>query len=225
MRLIIPCAGEQRGWGNFLGIRKYLAPVFGEKLLHRTIRQFHARIPGLSTVVVLHPDAEIDLPTLSISVEIPPPDLLGESNKLLSSYHLWDRQDRTIIVFGDVFLTDEAVSTILANASACPAWFGRSGPGTMTYWPYSEIFAVAFTAERVLQMRAGIQLAQEAVAAGEIEEAKAFHVYRSLVGIPLTEARFESTYFTEIDDLTQDFDCPECYCRWVQAAGSSQEVL
>lgn len=197
-----------------------MVPVFGEKLLHRTIRQFHERIPGLSIAVVLHPSAAIDLPTLSVSVEIPPPDLLGESNKLLSSYHLWDRQDRTIIVFGDVFLTDEAVSIILANASARPAWFGRSGPGTLTRWPYSEIFAVSFTAERVPQMRAGIQLAQEAAAADEIAEAKAFHVYRSLVGIPLTEHRFESTDFTEIDDLTQDFDCPECYRRWVQASGS-----
>lgn len=226
-RLIIPCAGEQKGWGNFLNTRKYLAPVFGEKLLHRTLRKFHAADPSMWLTVLFHPDAEIDLPKLPnahIAVEVPPSYMLGEENKLMSSRRFWNPTGRTIIAFGDVFFSDAAIEAIMAANSNQIEWFGRSGPGTLTNWPFSEIFAISIPANKRTLLLYAIRAMKRAVWEGRIEEGKAWHCYRHLIGVPLDSGIFGSTNFTEIDDLTQDFDCPECYLRWRDACGSFDEL-
>jgi hypothetical protein len=205
-----------------MGIRKYLAPVLGEKLLHRTLRQFQRAAPCLWKAVILHPDADQDeMPAVeNLHIEVPPQHMLGEENKLLSSCRLWDPIGKTVIVFGDVFLTDEAVNTIMATRSHKIEWFGRSGPGTKTGWPFAEVFALSFPYQRIPELIEAVEAAKAASRAEEIEVAKAWHAYRYLAGIPLTEGCVVGDHFTEIDDLTQDFDCPECYRRWQQAAGT-----
>jgi len=203
-----------------------MLPVFGEPLLHQTLRRFQEAIPGLQTTVMLHPDADIDIPDYGYVVnhKVLPRELLGQANKLLSSREFWDPARQTIIAFGDVYFSDAAIDAVLATRTDAIEWIGRSGPGTMTYWPYSEIFAVTFPAARIIQLVEAIAVTAAAANAGTIEEAKAWDCYRQLEGIPLTEWRMGG-HFTEIDDLTQDFDCPECYSRWCQASGSPQSLF
>lgn len=221
MRLIIPCAGTQTRWGNYLGVPKYMAPVFGEPLLCRTVRQFRERIPGLSICVPLR--RNLVTPPVGVNFLYPEQQLLGESNRLLSSVPEWDPTGRTTIVFGDVYFTGAAVDTIVATETDAIQWFGRSGPSETTGHSCAEIFGVTFPARHAEQLIEASRYVQSVYRCrGQEDLVRAWTCLRHLEGQPLEHdtGRIDSKklqHFTEIDDMTDDFDYPNEYDSWLAA--------
>jgi hypothetical protein len=229
MRLIIPCAGEQTRWQNHLDVPKYMAPVFGEPLLCRTVRKFRERCPDLTVIVLLHPDRP--KPTLPDDVIFYRPygDQLGQHYKLLSSLPCWAPIERTFILFGDVFMSNETIDAFLATRTGgliCQQtvqWFGRSGDGVVTGCKRQEIFGLTFPANQSQQLARAAMLAMSDMYRGGTTRSKAWETYRRLVGLP-KNGEWPGPNFHELADISEDFDTPGDYRGWLDAVERTHYV-
>jgi len=225
MRLIIPCAGKQERWNKYLGVYKQMVPVFDEPLLQRTVRQFQERVPEISIHVPIRPDMKMpDIP--GVEFFQPYANRMCEYDKVLSSRPHWSEHGRTTIVFGDVFLTDEAADIIAGASPSNIHWFGRSGPSKVTGCGWEELFGLTFQLtqqqrlERVAeQIRAHCRKFPKK--ATRLCLRKAWILYRRLEGLRPRHPGAIGDNFTEIDDRTEDFDSPEDYEAW-KATSTSQ---
>ncbi len=102
-RIIIAAAGEGIRWNNFRNTPKHLAIVEGERLIDRVYKQFS---DFSNDVVIISKDQRYKVGNAKI--EAPLEGEWLDFGKIYSSNHLWS-ENRTIIVFGDVYFTDEAI--------------------------------------------------------------------------------------------------------------------
>jgi hypothetical protein len=147
---------------------------------------------------------------------------LDDSTKLLSSSSLWDAEDRTIIAFGDVYFTDEAVDTILEIQSDEIEWFGRPGASSVSNKVWGEIFGVTFPAEAQAQLAHATAVVKVLFDQDKIRKCKAWETYCQLQGLPFEYQRTPAPIaanFTVIDDETDDFDNFRQYERWLSKHG------
>jgi hypothetical protein len=79
--------------------------------------------------------------------------VLNESNagadKFLSSRELWNRNGRTIILYGDVYFTEEAIVAIFEYPHADWRLFGRAFESTFTGSDHGECFGISFYHESI----------------------------------------------------------------------------
>lgn len=205
VNIIIPAGGRGTRWKNFRGTQKHLTTVNNEILIHRTIKQFSKYANNLTVVIK---------DSLDIPAKIEPP-LEGEWNdaaKLWSSNHLWSSTERNIIVFGDVWFSEEAVETITSNTDPIQ-FFMRTGPSKITKKPYKEIFAVAFDPGKTEYVRNVLKQVIDENKSG----AGTYLLYlklNNLEKIPYSHHFDDKNSFVEIDDFTDDFDHPIDLIRW-----------
>lgn len=110
MRILILCAGDQTRWDNFQGVPKHLVELCGEPILHRTVRLLNDFVPDADIrVVVKNPKDSAYKITRRAGAK--PFD--GEAGKFLSSMHLWDTKEPTVILFGDVYWSPAALQTLV----------------------------------------------------------------------------------------------------------------
>ena len=199
-RVLIAAAGDGSRWRNHRGTSKHLTMIDGEPLLHRTCRQF---LRYTSDVVVVGAHSGYTVPDTSLFV--PPP---GDPNwldlgKFLSSRHLWATAERTVVAFGDVYFTDEAINTIMASTKDW-IFFLRPGPSSIMQ-ARREVFAVAFdpSAHELLDQRMD-ELTKYRVA----QSAGAWRLYADLVR-PSYGDIFRNDRHVKVDDLTTDLDYPK----------------
>jgi hypothetical protein len=139
---IIPCAGDSARWNRHLGVEKQLAPLngFGETILERTVRLL--RENGVSRVVIAAhspgildsiPDVEYIIPASSTYL----------TDTILSSRDVWG--DRTLVLLGDVYVSDRALQDLLGDRSPV-RFFGllSESPPVRLLGGRPEIFAFAF---------------------------------------------------------------------------------
>jgi hypothetical protein len=129
--------------------------------------------------------------------------LRAESFKLTSTASAWNLEGRTLLLFGDVWFSDAAITLILEyphQDTIC--FFGRKGPSKLTGKPYGEIFAISFYPQHhsVLKAIRGV------------DHAMGWNVFRLLEKMSYPDLKF-----VEIDDWTEDFDTAEDYHRWLKA--------
>jgi hypothetical protein len=135
MKVLIVAAGEGVRWENYRNVPKHIVEVEGEILLHRTYAQFKRYTDN---IVIVSTD-----PRYAIGQTYAP--LVGDFldfGKMYSSYPIWD-DERTVIVFGDVYFTDKAVETIMSNTDDFK-FFLRKDKSSYTGKNHKEIFALAF---------------------------------------------------------------------------------
>ena len=142
-----------------------------------------------------------------------------ELDKFASSMSEWDSFGVTVLVYGDVYFTDEAVQTIVSNHGYWK-YFCRSGPSSMTGKEAKEIFAIVFDSKNLETMEKAILklLPLESVTGG-------WTLFRELtLGNPLVHPKdkrmFNYGRHVEIDDWTEDFDYPADLEAWEQARKS-----
>lgn len=206
MRLIIPCAGDGGRWLDPTknDLPKHLVPLCGEPVLERTVRLASQYLPDADVRIVVedsHDHRYAMKGARRVKAKLNPSN--GDVDKLLSSRHLWD-DERTIVLFGDVWWSEPAFKRVAA-AETVDGWtvflrFGPNGDG-------GEIFGFVFDAE-------AYDAVDEAMA--QVTDAKGrggWSVYRVLAGgDPNVHA--DLGHAEIIDDWTEDMDEPRDWHHW-----------
>ena len=206
MRAIIMAGGDDSKWGGYLGVRRHFAPVDGEPLLHRTVRQLLDREAEVFIVAPDLPEYHISWTTL---IE---PETTAWGEEALNAQHFWAERDRTVQFYGDVVFTDAAMNTIVGYERRVWQAFGRMD-GARTK-PYGELFAISFWPEHHAEWMAALWQAFELKRTGIIHRAGSWEAFRIMGGAQGYEAAVHSPYpdlMTEILDGTDDFDTPAEY--------------
>jgi hypothetical protein len=210
---IIIAAGEGTRWNNYLGIPKHLISIDGETLIERTVSLL--RKYSIDDIyVVSNTDYQI------ANTKWYKPKLNKDNydaDKFLSSIELCNKSGRTITLFGDVFFTEDAIKTIVADSSEW-AVFGRHSKSSITGKPDGEIFAHSFlyTAlpKHIEMLHYIIQLYKEKI----IKRCIGWEHYRAYSGATKEDVGKHIKYntFVEIDDWTEDFDWPIDYDEFIK---------
>lgn len=211
---IVLAAGEGKRWGNYTGVPKHLLEIEGESLIHRTTRQISA-YADRTYVVGTDSSYKTDFSELFVPEQKQP---ALEMHKFSSSRALWS--ERTVLLFGDAYYTDEAISTIVQDTEDF-TFFLRSGPSSFTQKPYGEIYAFSFwdsTHQKLQESIDSLLREQDVYSAG------GWALMRTLLGInhrSRTKDHFTKGHYTEIDDWTEDFDYPIDLELWLEARSGS----
>ena len=202
MKVLIVAAGEGVRWENYRNVPKHIVEVEGQVLLHRTYAQFKRYTDN---IVIVSTD-----PRYAIGQTYAP--LVGDFfdfGKIYSSYPIWD-EERTIIVFGDVYFTDEAVETIMSNEDDFK-FFLRKDKSSYTGKNHKEIFGLAFCSGMNQRIKSAIETLIERRQGG----AGAWRLYLHLHGLDKAKSGFYDTDgYVHIDDWTEDFDYPNDLIKW-----------
>ncbi len=215
---ILLCGGDNSRWGGYRNApRKHLVDVEEEILLHRTLRMIEARACDRTVVVVNRDDVGLYASALSVPHEfhgiVPASPRHTEAYKFLSSRELWNPAGRTIVLMGDVWFSEEAMTTIFESPSGDWTAFGRAGASRFTGRPYGELFAQRFTASQEHEEKLADLDAQ--YRAGTCRRAASgWAHYHLMIGVD-PNVHAVGPRFVEIDDFTDDFDCPSDYDAWV----------
>jgi hypothetical protein len=215
LRIIVPAGRSDERWGDYLGVPKHLVPVGDERLLERTVRQLSAH----GEVIVIHPP-EGRLP-LDPAIRQEPAENdpeLGDINGIVNARRFWSPNGRTLIVLGDVYLSDAAVNVVTAPRRDW-ALYGRRDKNPLTGKPWDEQYAVSFGPDDQAAVIAAAERAGALWRAGTIRWARFPQWYRSMHGVPDGKIDLRRLpqpdlgHFVPIEDETDDIDKPEDYER------------
>jgi hypothetical protein len=215
-RVLILAAGSGERWANHLGVPKHLIDIDGERLVQRTARQFSKYVT--EEVTVVGPEDERYFNDYATHYT-PRANLKTEIDKFLSSMLLWGDQN-VVLVFGDVYFTDEAVETIMTHSGDW-TFFCRPSGSEITGKNWREIYAFFVPPHNRRVVRDAIKrLSLVDVDAG------GWALFRKLVTgnhnktNEADKAIFKAGHHVVIDDLTEDFDYPSDYDNWLPAKNS-----
>lgn len=214
-RVLVLAQGTGRRWDlggvPFLDAPKHLCEIDGETLLGRARRLFAEQ--GCE-VIVVGPQEPGYTPCVTLDDPFPTGT---EQDKFLGTRHLWSDTERTIIAWGDVWYSAEAVRTIVENPSSRLHYFRRPRASAITGHRWDESFAVSFSPadhDRVVELA---KLVAAEVQAGRVKKDHIRTHYAAHLGLPLDNASLlvSTPDQTVIDDWTDDFDRPDEWARWV----------
>jgi hypothetical protein len=209
---IVIAGGKGTRWNNHLGRRKHFIDIDGEAIIKRTIRLLKRYCQTIYVV------ANAKGYTISGSTLYRPK--LNRKNydadKFLNSQGLWNREGRTIVLYGDVYFTKDAIRHIMTHEPREWALFARFGPSDLTAKEYGECFAHSFYPEHIGEHRRALLKIVTAYSKGDIDRCGGWEHYRSMEGLALQDHQRKGR-FVEINDWTDDFDCPLDYDMWLAA--------
>lgn len=218
-KVVILCAGNSSRWNSHLGVKwKQLIPVLNQTLLQRTIRQIQGNHQCEIDVLIssrmekdfheVLKNDRVNLVTIKksyINTETP-------AAKYLASVEHWNNSGSTVILLGDVWFSDDAIKTILQPRSEPWLAFGRQRPSSCTGYPYGNFFGVRLAGSEF--QRKSIVLLDHLYKAGICNAYGGGWAWSQLMRNEDPNIRSVGENFIEIDDFTEDFDCPDDYIRW-----------
>ncbi len=145
----------------------------------------------------------------------------GDMDKFLNSRELWSKGGRTLIFYGDVYFTNEAMDTIIDYPLSHYILHCRPFNSKLTGTPYGECFAISFydhlNKEVEKQMLRAVRLFDE----GIMNKLGGWEAYRMMLGDLLPEHMAGDHWLTghnlnAINDWTDDFDIPRDYDRFIE---------
>ena len=137
-RVILMCAGRAERWGKYLGVHKHLIVFDGEPLLDRTLRLIRQHTSAPIVIVAFDPQYARD-GCERFEPQHGPTDFC-DTDKFLSSAELWSDTGQTVILYGDVFFTEQAMQTILSYRGP-HRFFGRRERSYFTGRPWRNVRA------------------------------------------------------------------------------------
>lgn len=208
MRVIVAAAGPQHKWGNYLGVPSHLAPVGGEPLLARTLRQ---ALTISDDVHVTYPPGDyryLDAVPIGVAAHA-----RGEAypSEYHATHRLWNPDGRTILLLGDTYFTDAAIATIAGFGGRRYQGFGRHGKSNVTGCRYGELWAASWWPEHHKQQDAYLAKIKSLRERGIVTRPTGWMLLRAWQGTDLAKHRCLPEWMTTIDDLTDDFDFPPDY--------------
>lgn len=211
MRTIVIAAGDGERWGDYTGVPKHLVTLAGERLIDRTARLFSEH----GEVYVVGRDERYETPYSQLVVPRLNAANFG-ADKFLSSRDLWNPDGRTIVAYGDVWFTEDAVARITGYDLHIWRLFARFGPSLVYGGDRGECFAQSFWPEHQAEHLAALRRIVGVRRAGVLREIGGWTHYRAMEGFFLVE-HAQGPLLFEIDDETDDLDYPVDYER-VRAA-------
>jgi hypothetical protein len=205
-RVIVLAAGSGERWKDFRGTPKHLTKIEGKVLLERTCSQF---LKYTDDVCVIGLDERYKVEGTSLYAIQSQNTHWRDAAKFLSSKNLWLNDGRTVLVFGDVYFTSEAVKTIMKDKDPFK-FFLRTGPSELSGARWKEIFGLSFDQNMAKTIGQNILYL---VSMGQIQRQAGWELYRYMIG-PAPSGMFENPHFVEINDWTEDFDFPEDLEIW-----------
>lgn len=215
MRAIFICAGESTRWGEHLGISKHFAPIGGEPILERAIRLFKAN--GVKDIIVVSKSYELE------GVKNIYPILTPEyydADKFLSSHQYWHDNDRTLIVYGDVYWTEDAVRTVVEDDSKDFRLFCRPTPSKVTGTEWGECFAFSLYPDDLKEAREALCYLVWLYEQEILERVGGWEWVRAMYVVKagrMSEHLDECPLYMVIDDMTDDIDYPDDHTRIQEA--------
>lgn len=210
--MIIPAAGRGVRWRHYHqdraqaeldGYNKHFAVIGGETILGRLVRLFRER--GVDDIWIVGPDEsyQTDGARLFIPQQVPEH---YDANKVLNSASLW--KGRTVVFYGDVYLTDEGCDAVLAEKRPWVA-VGRSGLHRWTNHP-EELFGFIISPKHFARSREVLHHIADLRHNGKLKRCAGWEFYWGWNGDPKAWQTFPETWL-EVDDLTDDVDTPAQY--------------
>lgn len=231
MRVLILAAGEASRWDNHLGTPKHLVRVRGESILERSVRLVHELRPGSDVRIVVRDvdDDRYHVPGATVEAARLHPEN-GDADKFLSSMHLWHPDDRTVLLYGDCYLTTHAMERIVSGRAHADGWHvvARFGASTWTGTEWGENFAHVIDPCAQARYR---DCLFELAARGRREEiwrTGGWEQYALMARGDVTDPGKDLGFSTHVDDWSDDFDYPDDYDRWCRlyaAAGPAVQQL
>jgi len=217
-RYIIICAGEATRWSNYLGTTKHMATLNGEPILERTIRLLRKNNVHRDDIFVVSKDYN----TKAVDYRPKLNKRNHDADKFLSSKELWNKQGRTVILYGDVYFSENAIKTIIDDG--CEYWrmFCRPTASEITGTPYGECFAVSFMPHDHKQCYKTLKQLVYLYRGELLNRIGGWEWARLMAGIrpsKLQKHREGLPVYVTIDDETDDIDFPSDYERLKEVVG------
>jgi hypothetical protein len=216
---IIICAGGDGGpkWNRHLGISKHMITAYGEALVHRIQRQLLES--GFNNIYVACSYEYKDTYLLKHIKYIESPKLSGDLGDYSCVWHykkFLDVYSTTVILFADVYYTDEFINVLKHDSGNHFKIYGRSDASHITKnWRQGEPFAIILSSNAVKKyfksLKEVMLVLPDFIQKGKaIREDIGKYTYRKFVGIPYEAPGnvTEDTHWHEWNDLTDDFDDP-----------------
>ena len=223
-RYIIACSGMASRWNSHMGIpKKQLIEIDGETLLDRTIRLLRENLGNPNIYIMALEDEHKSKFEKPNTVFFNP--ILNKrkhrnhhrtNHSISSAEPIWNKQGDTVVLFGDVFYSENAIAEISKNISANIRFYGRKNrPLTKFQTPHDEIFAVRFTHnihEQIFHSFNKLYSENRRIIAWDLfwywNPMKLNEFYNKEYQLKLE--------WMEINDWTDDFDLPEDYDIFIE---------
>ena len=213
--IIIIAAGDESRWKSYLGVSKHFIEIEGEQLLPRIVRLFKKYNPSSNIYVVgKTEDYKIKDSTWYLPKLNPK---FGDADKFISSMKLWSMSERTIVVYGDVWFSEDAVKQISEYKDKDWILFGRFGKNKLTGGDGGECFAQSFYPEGIEEHHNSLNKIVTAYKHKLLKRNGGWEHYRAMIGFAICPYHIEAGRFYQIEDWTDDFDSPEDYNQWIKA--------
>ena len=210
VRAIVLCGGEGERWNNYLGVQKHFVPIDDKPLLRTTVD--HLRSGGVADIVVAGRGDAYKIEGTQF-LHVPKDDCTRPAEKFNSSRQLWAEDGSTVLLFGDVSYSCAAMDAVLETHPGTINFVGRLTASRITGCRSPEIFAVSFDHTAHVLLDAAL----DEIAKADAAQPTGWQLYRILADRAALNGLGDGLRlkFTHIDDLTEDFDYPEDYTRWV----------
>lgn len=231
LKCLVLAQGNGKRWDDkngkpYNGIPKHLLEINGERLIDRVCNQF---ANDTDLLLVCPKDKRYPL-KYNHKTFVDPFPTKSNVDKLFASSPYWNREGSTLIVFGDVYYTDDAVKKILdvSKTGKNLHYFRRPWKSKITGHSWDETFAMLIPKE---EQFIALQVAFKTL---ELERARVipasylrlhYLVYlnwgkdlRKLYKEYEADKKilYRTPHQTIIDDFTDDFDKPQEFEEWIK---------
>lgn len=212
IRVIIIAAGKETRWNKYKGISKHFIEIDGEPIIKRTVRLAKQYTDD---IYVVGKDKRYNIPDSKLF--IPKFNKYNyDADKFLNSEELWNTEGRTVVLYGDVYFTDQAMKSIMEYEGREWKLFGRFEKSDITGTPYGECFAQSFYPEDIKKHKLALLYIADLKSRNKIIRCGGWEHYRVMSNNGEYGPRVKKDeYFFEIDDWTDDFDSPQDYEVWL----------
>lgn len=222
MKWFICCGGKMARWNGYLNRPKHCVVIQNETLIARTTRLIQKYDPECSVQIIItsNQDAnQYQTPGAKLQI-ITPEDYESFYQTLaIESVLTWGGKldNNTIMLFGDVFYTNNCIMQICIESKTARniIWFGRGSYSNYTGKSYGELWGMTFGPDHIDHLYHAISNLNNMYKSGSMSRLKHWELYRYLNGIPLNQHQIKGN-FVEINDYTEDFDCPCDYDTWIK---------
>lgn len=223
MRAIIIAAGEATRWKNHTGTTKHFAVLNGQPIIHRTIDLLRANGVAYDDIYIVSKD--YNLPYGNNYHIVPNYEQNGDADKFLSSADLWAKDQRTVIIYGDVYFSEKAMHRIVHYQNTGWRLFCRPTASAITGTKWGECFAIQLYPQHHQLTLDKLHHIAMLHRTGAISRCGGWELARAMMNKPDNKIRHPhvlySPLYVVIDDETDDIDYPDDYDRLKQVLANA----